>query len=157
MAEIASTDLDTDHWATSDGVRTYIDIPVQGSQKDVEPFILSATDSVQAWWKKATDGDIPADLPPTDSNDPNQIETDHPLLVKAVELLAASEAHEATAQNFRSEQDDDQNRQVFLEKRSRKKFDNWVTVNGYDTTDTTEAQGSDLPSTGRSSSLVDLG
>ena len=157
MAEISSTDLDDDHWATSDGVREYIDIPVQGSQKDVESYITSATDSVQAWWKKATDGDIPEDLPETDSSDPNQIETDHPLLVKATELLAASEAHEATAQNFRSEEDDDQNRLVYLERRAKKKFENWVTVNGFDTTDTVEGQGSDLPSTGRSSSLIDLG
>lgn len=157
MAEVGSSDLDNDHWATSDGVRTYIDIPVQGSDRDVEEFITSATDTVQAWWVKATDQTVPDDLPTTDSSDPNQLETDHPLLVKAVELLAASEAHEATAQNFRSEEDEDQDRQVYLERRAHKKFENWVTVNGYGTTDTTESQGSDFPATGRSSELVDLG
>ena len=152
MAEISSTDLDDDHWATSDGVREYIDIPVQGSQKDVESFIDTATDSVQAWWKRATDGDIPADLP-----DPDTLEDDHPLLVKATELQAASEAHEAEAQNFRSEQDDGQARHVFLEKRARQKFDEWITVNGYDTTDTVQQQGSDFPATGRSSGLTNFG
>ena len=152
MAEITSSDLDDDHWATSDGVRNYIDIPVQGTQKDVEPFILSATDTVQAWWKRDTDQDIPDDLP-----DPSTIEADHPLLVKAVELLAASEAHEAEAQNFRSEQDEGQSRNVFLERRAKSKFSDWVTVNGYDVTDTTQAQGSDFPATGRSSGLTDFG
>lgn len=152
MGEIQSADLDDDHWATSDGVRTYIDIPVQGSQKDVEPFIISATDSVQAWLKRATDKDIPEDLP-----DPSTIEADHPLLVKAVELLAASEAHEAEAQNFRSEEDEGQSRNVFLESRAESKFDDWVTVNGYDVTDTTEAQGSDFPATGRSAGLTNFG
>ena len=152
MAEVTSSDLDDDRWATSDGVQNYIDIPQGGNPKDVETYITSATDSVQAWWKEATDGDIPDDLP-----DAASIEEDHPLLVKATELLAASEAHEANAQNFRSEEDDGQARHVFLEHRASSKFDDWVIVAGYGTTDTTEAQGSDSPSTGRSSSLVDLG
>jgi len=152
MAEITSSDLDKDHWATSDGVRTYIDIPVQGSEKDVEPFITSATDSVQAMWKRATDGDIPDDLP-----DASTLETDNPLLVKATELLAASEAHEAEAQNYRSEEDDEQDRKVFLERRAESKFQDWVTVNGYDTTDTVEAQGSDLPSTAGIDGLTEFG
>jgi hypothetical protein len=152
MADVTSDDLDNDHWATSDGVHRYIDIPSSGSQKDVETFIESATDTVQAWWKKATDGDIPGDLP-----DGSTIEDDHPLLVKSVELLAASEAHESEAQNFRSEQDEGQARHVYLERRAESKFDDWVTVNGYDTTDTTQAQGSDFPATGRSSGLTDFG
>lgn len=151
MAEIGSEDLDDDHWATSDGVREYIDIPVKGDQKDVESDITSATDTVQAWWKEATDGDLPDDLP-----DAASIEEEHPLLVKAVELLAASEAHEKHAQNFRSEEDDDQSRNVFLERRSKSKFKDWVTVAGYGDTDTTQAQEGS-PSTGRTSSLVDLG
>lgn len=152
MGEVTSSDLSDELWATSDGVREYVDIPVQGSQKDVESFIDTATDSVQAWWKRATDGDIPSDLP-----DPGTIESDHPLLVKATELQAASEAHEANAQNFRSDTDDDQSRHVFLEKRARQKFDEWITVNGYDTTDVTESQGSDQPSTGRLSGLTNFG
>lgn len=152
MGEISSSDLSDEYWATSDGVREYIDIPVQGSQKDVESFIETATDSIQAMWKRATDGDIPADLP-----DASTLEDDHPLLVKATELMAASEAHEAEAQNFRSEADDNQSRHVFLERRAESKFEDWVTVNGYDVTDTTEAQGSDFPATGRSSGLTDFG
>jgi len=152
VGEVTSSDLDDDRWATSDGVREYIDIPVKGGDKDVEPFITSATDSVQAWWKRATDQDIPGELP-----DPSSLESDHPLLVKATELLAASEAHEANAQNFRSEQDEGQDRHVFLESRAKSKFDDWVTVNGYDVTDTTEAQGSDFPATGRSSGLTNFG
>lgn len=152
MAEVTSSDISDELWATSDGVREYIDIPVQGSQKDVEEFIDTATDSIQAKWKRATDGDIPGDLP-----DPSTLEDEHPLLVKATELLAASEAHEAEAQNFRSEQDDGQARHVFLERRAESKFRDWVTVNGYDTADVTQAQGSDLPSTGRSSGLTNFG
>lgn len=152
MAEVTSSDISDELWATSDGVREYIDIPVQGSQKDVEEFIDTATDSIQAKWKRATDGDIPGDLP-----DPSTLEDEHPLLVKATELLAASEAHEAEAQNFRSEQDDGQARHVFLERRAESKFKDWVTVNGYDTADVTQAQGSDLPSTGRSSGLTNFG
>lgn len=152
MAEIDSQDLSDELWATSDGVRTYIDIPVKGSEKDVEPFIKSATDSIQAKWKRATDGDIPDDLP-----DPGTLESDHPLLVKAVELLAASEAHEAEAQNFRSEEDDDQDRTVFLERRSDSKFQDWITVNGFDATDTVESQGSEPVNTARISSLTNFG
>jgi hypothetical protein len=152
MANVTSSDLDDDHWATSDGVLEYIDIPQQGDNPDVETFIVSATDSVQAWWKRATDQDIPSDLP-----DHTTIEDNHPLLVKAVELLAASETHESVAQNFRSEQDEGQKRHVFLEQRAESKFDDWVTVNGYDVTDTTEAQGSDFPATGRSSGLTNFG
>lgn len=152
MAEIDSADISDEYWATSDGVREYIDIPVQGSQKDVESFIETATDSIQAMWKRATDGDIPDDLP-----DPGTLEDDHPLLVKATELMAASEAHEAEAQNFRSETDEGQARHVFLERRAESKFSDWVTVNGYDTTDVTEAQGSDFPATGRSSGLTNFG
>jgi len=152
VGEITSSDLDQDHWATSDGVREYVDIPVKGQERDVETFITSATDSIQAWWKRNTDGDIPEDLP-----DASSIEADHPLLVKATELLAASEAHEAVAQNFRSEEDEGQKRHVFLESRAKSKFDDWVTVNGFDVTDTTQAQGSDFPATGRSSGLTDFG
>jgi hypothetical protein len=152
MAEITSSNLDDEHWATSDGVREYIDIPVKGGEKDVEPFITSATDTVQAWWKRTTDGDIPDDLPPGGS-----IEDDHPLLVKATELLAASEAHEANAQNFRSEQDDGQERHVYLERRAESKFDDWVTVHGYGATDTTEAQGTSYPATGRTAHLTNYG
>lgn len=152
MANVTSDDLSDGLWATSDGVRDYLDIPTQGTQKDVETFIDTATDSVQAWWKRETDGNIPDDLP-----DPSTIEEDHPLLVKATELQAASEAHEAEAQNFRSESDEGQARHVFLEERARQKFDEWVTVNGYDTTDTTQAQGSDFPASGLSSNLTEYG
>lgn len=152
MGEITSSDLDNDHWATSDGVREYIEIPVKGGQKDVETDIVSATQSVQAWWKEATDGDIPGDLP-----DPSTIEDNHPLLVKAAELQAASEAHERHAQNFRSEEDEGQQLHVFLEHRASSKFDDWVMRKGYGTTDTVESQGASSPSGGRSSSLVDLG
>ena len=157
MAEVKSSDLDDDHWAISEDVREHIDIPQQGNETDVEKAIISATNTVQAWWKKATDGDIPADLPETDSSNPNQLETDHPLLVKATELLAASEKHESVAQNIRAGEDGEDRKHVYLEDRAKSKFENWVTVNGFDTTDTVEGQGDDLPSTGRSSSLVDLG
>lgn len=151
MAEINSADLDDDHWATSDGVREHIDIPVQGDPKDVKTDITSATRSVQARWKEATGGDIPTDLP-----DPSSIEADHPLLVKATELMAASEAHERFAQNFRSDEDDGQSRHVYLERRAESKIEDWVVRKGFGEADTTEEQGSDLPSTGRSSSLIDL-
>lgn len=156
MAEITSIDLDADHWATSDGVRDHIDIPTKGGSTDVEGAIESATDTVQAWWKQATDGDIPADLPPTDSSDPNQIETENSLLVRATELLAASEKHESNAQNIRSDSEADR-KHVFLEQRAESKFENWVTVSGHGVTDKTEAQDSGPSSTGRSSSLIDLG
>lgn len=156
MGEIDSTELDDDHWATSDGVRQYVDIPVQGSKKDVEPYILSATDSVQAWWKEATDGDIPEDLPATDNSDPNQIEEENPLLVRATALLAASEAHEAEAQQIRSDEGEDR-KHIFLESRAESKFEDWVTVNGYGETDTAQDSGTSSLGTGKSSSLVDLG
>lgn len=156
MAEITSPDLDDDHWATSDGVREHIDIPQKGTEPDVESWIVSATDSIQAMWKNATDGDIPEDLPETDSSDPNALEQNHPLLVRATELLAASEAHESKAQNIRSDEDADR-KHVHLESRAESKFSDWVTVNGYGETDTVQDQGSSLPSRGRTSSLIDLG
>lgn len=152
MADVSESDLDNDHWGTSSGVRDYLDIPQQGDPRDVETFIETATDTVQAWWKEATDGDIPDDLPTA-----TDIPDDHPLLQRATELQAASEAHEAVAQNFRAEEDEGQSRHVYLERRARSKFEDWVTVNGYGETDTTQSQGADLPSSGRSDSLIDLG
>jgi len=155
MAEITSSDLDDDHWATSDGVRDYIDIPTQGSPTDVEEFIISATDTVQAWWKRETDGDVPDDLPETDSSDPNQLESDHPLLVRATALLAASEAHEAQAQQIRSEENETPPN-VYLERRAKSKFDDWITVNGYGETDVVESQQDDPVGLGSSRNLIDL-
>jgi hypothetical protein len=157
MAEVTSSDLDDTHWAISEDVREHIDIPTQGNETDVEKAIISATHTVQAWWKKATDGDIPADLPETDSSNPNKLEQDHPLLVKATELLAASEKHESIAQNIRAGEDGEDRKHVYLEDRAKSKFDNWVTRNGYDVTDTTQSDATDSSTTGKSSSLVDLG
>lgn len=156
MAEIAASDLDDDHWATSEGVRDHVELKKKGSPVDVESWITTATDSVQAWWKQATDGDVPEDLPETDNQDPNQFQRDHPLLERATELLAASEAHESKAQNIRSDDDGD-DKVAHLEHRAKKKFDDWVTLNGYGETDTVQEQGSSLPSAGKTSSLIDLG
>jgi len=156
MSEINPADLDSDHWATSEAVRTYIDIPIQGDKKDVETYIISATDSIQADWKEATDGDIPDDLPETDDSEPNQIEEENALLVRATALLAASEAHESEAQQIRSEDGEDK-KHIFLERRAESKFDDWVTVNGYGETDTNQKSNGGSLGSSASSSLVDLG
>jgi len=155
VGKVTSSDLDDDHWATTAQVLDHIDIPQKGSDPDVESWIVSATHTVQSWWKEATDGDISGDLPDTDSSDPNTFEEDQPLLNDAVALLAASEAHESKAQNIRDDEEADR-KHVFLERRAESKFDNWKTRKGYGSTDTVQKQDRS-PSVGRSSSLIDLG
>lgn len=155
MGEISQSDLDDTHWATSDLVRDHVDIPTKGGNTDVESEIESATEDVQSWWKNATDGDVPDDLPPTDSSDPNQLFDENSRLVRATALLAASYAHENRAQQIRSDEEGDR-KHVFLERRAEKKFEAWKNVAGYGTTDTTESQGSDQPSSGKSDSLINL-
>lgn len=150
MADVTEADVSDDLWATSSKVREHLEIPQKGGSTDVQWAIESATDTVQAWWKRDTDQDIPEDLP-----DPNTLLDDHPLLVRATALLAAAEAHESKAQNIRDDEEADK-KHAHLEHRAKKKFDDWVTVNGFGDTDTVQKQDSS-PSVGRSSSLIDLG
>ena len=150
MAEVTSSDLSDDLWATSARVRDHLEIPQKGDNADVEQFISSATDSVQAWWKRETGGTFPDDLPDADT-----LEDEHPLLVRATAYLAAAEAHESKAQQIRDDEEADK-KHAHLEHRAKQKFDDWVMLNGFDKADTVSRQTS-TPSRGRSRNLIDLG
>lgn len=156
MAEITS--YSEDHWALSDDVRGKIHVKQKGDPIDVEEYIDSATDSVQAWWRGGTGLDYPDDLP-----DPATLQDDNALLADAVEYLAASQTHEAYSENVRAHEheDRDERKFVFLEERAHEKFDDWITLYGYDEPDSGDPEGPGSVGTptvgiGKIDSLADL-
>lgn len=114
MTEIGENDIDSDHWATSDQVRERIQLEFGNKDPDFENRIQNATDSVQADWAEATGKPVPEELP----DDP------HSLLQAAVADLAASDAHMNFAKNISNDNDGDE-RHVFLESRSERNFEKW--------------------------------
>jgi hypothetical protein len=149
---MAVESLSDTYWATSEEVRETMEVPTnQGVPVDVDKRIESATDTVQTWWQEATGLNYPEELP-----DPGTLEDENPLLVRAVEYLAASEYHEIKAEAVRA--DDGTPRHVFLEERAHSKFDDWVQRNGYDDDSVDDERAPPTSSLGGvSSSLVDLG
>lgn len=114
MTEV--TQLDSDHWATTEDVRDLVKIPDKGGQKDFQKAIQRATDSVQAWWFKETGLDTLPD-PATDGLDS--------LLVQSAAYKAAFESHFAFARNFQGG-DDTTTGGKSADTVAREKFDDWA-------------------------------
>lgn len=114
MSKVTDDDIGTDFWATTDMVQDRFTLEINNQEPTHRERIKEATNSIQADWAAATGKSYPDDVPA----DPPD------LLTYAVADLAASDAHLNFAQNIANENDGDE-RHVFLENRSERHFKKW--------------------------------